>query len=72
MKKFFTSFYFTIPVFVLGVVFVSQATNPQFIASADVNTISNNGMQIFLFVLGLICLILAGILIFVRFLTRKG
>jgi len=72
MKKFFTSFYFTIPVFVLGVVFVSQATNPQFIASADVNTISNNGMQIFLFVLGLICLILAGILIFVRFLIRKG
>lgn len=66
MKKVFTSLMFSIPALVIGVVSFTQATNPDFMANADVNIGSKSLVGYFLIIVGAVFLILGTISIALR------
>lgn len=72
MKKILTSFGLSLPVLALGVVSISQATNPSFLASADSTVDYTKTGSILLMVVGLVLIALAALSIIFRFIKKKG
>ena len=70
MKRFFTSYIVSVPMLVVGVVFMVQASNNSFVASADaVSGMKNSGIVLMIF--GTILIVLAMSLMIINYSQRR-
>jgi hypothetical protein len=71
MKRFFTSYMLSIPLLVIGVVAYSQASNPEFLANADVAVGSKSFAGYFLIIVGFLAITIGTISIALRIVTQQ-
>jgi len=73
MKKILTSYIISFPLIIIGVVCLAQASNPNFLVTADQITSTNLPAEALLYISGLLFIILGGILVILRFILKtKG
>ena len=70
MKNFLTSYIISLPLVVLGVVCLVQASNPTFLVSADALTSDSFPTTQVLFAVGIIFLVLGSLMVVLRYVSR--
>jgi hypothetical protein len=71
MKKIFTSYIISFPLVIIGIVCLAQASNPNFLVSADQLVVSDLPVGLLLYIVGILFIILGGALIILRFTLKS-